>query len=293
MKTGIDSYCYHRFFGEIYPGLEQDPGQRMSLLDFVDRAVAHSVQGVSLESFMLDGIDPAALRARLDAAGLDRVWAWGHPRGLASGTEPGALDDLLHHVNIAAAMGADVMRICAGGRRTRTLGWTEHRALLLPLLKRAADYAAGHDVVLAIENHIDLSTEEMIELVETLDHPSIGVCLDTANNLRLFEDAAVAVERLAPYAKAVHLKDITAFRGSPREFGFWPSVPLGRGLIDLPRALQHLRDAHYTGLLALEIDFLHPDYPGEEAAIAESIAHLRSLLIGGTTQIQTIDRAVR
>jgi sugar phosphate isomerase/epimerase len=292
MKVAIDSYCYHRFFGEIYPGLEQDPGQRMSLLDFVDRAVAHGVQGVSLESFMLDGTDPVALRARLDAAGLERVWAWGHPRGLASGTEADALGDLFRHVDIAAAMGANVMRICAGGRRTRTLSWTEHRTLLLPLLQCAADYAAGQHVVLAIENHIDLSTDEMIELVQTLDHPSIGVCLDTANNLRLFEDAAVAIERLAPYAKAVHLKDITAFRGSPREFGFWPSVPLGRGLIDIPRTLGALRDADYSGLLALEIDFLHPDYAPEEAAIAESIAHLRSLLSLEPTEIETAKRAV-
>jgi 3-oxoisoapionate decarboxylase len=292
MKVAIDSYCYHRFFNKIYPGLEQDPGQRMSLLDFVDRAVAHGVQGVSLESFMLGGIDPAALRTRLDAAGLDRVWAWGHPRGLASGTEPGALDDLFHHVDTAAAMGAGVMRICAGGRRTRTLGWAEHRELLLPLLERAADYAASRSVVLAIENHIDLSTDEMIELVETLDHPSIGVCLDTANNLRLFEDAALAIERLAPYAKAVHLKDVTAFRGSPREFGFWPSVPLGRGLIDIPRALRALREADYAGLLALEIDFLHPDYAGEEAAITESIAYLRSVLGAAPTQTQATTRAI-
>lgn len=292
MKVAIDSYCYHRFFGEIYPGLEEDPGRRMSLLDFVDRAVAHGVQGVSLESFMLDGTDPSALRTHLDAAGLEPVWAWGHPRGLASGTEPGALDDLFRHVDVAAAMGAGVMRICAGGRRTRTLGWIEHRDLLLPLLEQAAEYAAGQNVVLAIENHIDLSADEMIELVETLDNPSIGVCLDTANNLRLFEDAALAIERLAPHAKAVHLKDITAFRGSPREFGFWPSVPLGRGLIDIPGALRALREAGYAGLLALEIDFLHPDYAPEEAAIAESIAYLRSLLNVEPTEIQTAKRAV-
>lgn len=282
MKLAIDSYCYHRFFGEIYPGLEDDPGQRMSLLEFVDRAAAHRVQGVSLESFMLDGIDPAALRDQLDAAGLERVWAWGHPRGLASGTDASALGDLFRHVDVAATIRAGVMRICAGGRSTRTLTWAEHRDLLVPLLRGAADYAAKRHVVLAIENHIDLSTDEMIELIEMLDHPSIGVCLDTANNLRLFEDPAVAIERLAPHARAVHLKDITAHRGSPRDFGFWPSVPLGRGLIDIPRALAALRRAGYAGLLALEIDFLHPDHTPEEAAIADSLAYLRPLLADPT-----------
>lgn len=281
MKLGIDSYCYHRFFGEIYPQLEIDPGRRMTLEDFVVRASAHKVEGVSIESFMLDDPSPAAvgaLRRVLDSAGLGRVWAWGHPRGLESGTAPQVLEDLKRHVEIAAALGATVMRICAGGRRTRTLSWAQHKALLLPLLREAADFAAARNVVLAIENHIDLLANELLELLTTLSHPALGVCLDTANNLRMFEDAMVAIEKLAPYAKAVHLKDITAFRGSPHDFGFWPSVPLGRGLIDIPKTLQLLRAANYTGLLALEIDYLHPSYAGEETAITESLSYLRKNL---------------
>lgn len=285
MKPAIDSYCYHRFFGEVYPELETDPGQRMTLDDFIACARAHKVEGVSVESFMLDDLSPQrlmALRRTLDQAGFERVWAWGHPRGLESGTAPHALDDLKRHVDVAQALGATVMRICAGGRRTRTLSWEEHKALLMPLLREAADFAATKNVVLAIENHIDLLADELVELLTTLDHPALGVCLDTANNLRMFEDPMVAIEKLAPYAKAVHLKDITAFRGSPRDFGFWPSVPLGRGLIDIPRALALLRRANYTGLLALEIDYLHPSYVGEEAAIVQSLSYLRETLDVGT-----------
>jgi sugar phosphate isomerase/epimerase len=291
MKTAIDSYCYHRFFGEIYPALETDPGRKMTLEDFIACAVTHGVEGVSIESFMLGVSSPvrlAALRRALDDAGLARVWAWGHPRGLESGTAPAALDDLKRHVDIAHELGASVMRICAGGRSTRTLSWTEHKALLLPLLQQAASYAASRNIVLAIENHIDLLADELVELITTLDHPSLGVCLDTANNLRMFEDAMVVVEKLAPYAKAVHLKDITAYRGSPRDFGFWPSVPLGQGLIDIPKALGLLRAAGYTGLLAFEIDYLHPSYEGEDAAIARSMAYLRRMLDGGRPTTQAV-----
>jgi 3-oxoisoapionate decarboxylase len=197
---------------------------------------------------------------------------------LESGTASQALGDLKRNVEIAAALGATVMRICAGGRRTRTLSRPQHKALLVPLLTQAADFAAAKNVVLAIENHIDLLADELLELMTTLNHPALGVCLDTASNLRMFEDAMVAIEKLAPYAKAVHLKDITAFRGSPRDFGFWPSVPLGQGLIDIPKALALLRRANYTGLLALEIDYLHPSYNGEEAAITQSLGYLRKTL---------------
>ena len=34
MKIGIDSYCYHRFFGEVYP--DQEPAQKkMTMQDFL------------------------------------------------------------------------------------------------------------------------------------------------------------------------------------------------------------------------------------------------------------------
>jgi sugar phosphate isomerase/epimerase len=105
------------------------------------------------------------------------------------------------------------------------------------------------------------------------------VCLDTANNLRILEDPMVATAKLAPYARASHVKDVAARRGNPREFSFWPSVPLGRGLIDIPETFRLLRAQGYDGLLALEIDYLHPDYGDDvQPAVDESIAFMRGLL---------------
>ena len=49
MKVGIDNYCYHRFFGEIY-AQQKDPGRRITIEWFVDRAKQLGVDGVSLES---------------------------------------------------------------------------------------------------------------------------------------------------------------------------------------------------------------------------------------------------
>jgi 3-oxoisoapionate decarboxylase len=281
LKPAIDSYSYHRYFGEIYPGIERDPGSRIDIHDFLERAAGHGVAGVSLESCFLpepSEREVAKLRAHIDELGLECVWAWGHPGGLRSGNAPDQLDDLKRHTVIAAALGAKVMRICCGGRRTRIDDWQEHKAKLVPLLRDAARHAQSQGVVLAIENHIDLLADELVDLIETIDSPWLGVCLDTANNLRLFEDPAAVIDKLAPYTRATHVKDITAQRGNPREFAFWPSVPLGRGLIDLPRAFDALRKHGYDGLLALEIDYLHPAYEGEEAAITESIAYMRGLL---------------
>jgi len=282
VKIGIDSYCYHRYFGEVYPNIERDPGVRISTQQFLDRAKALGVAGVSLESCFFQQIDDnsiAALRDELDRLGFDRVWAWGHPSGLKSGTDHEAAKDLVRHIGIAKAIGAGVMRICCGGRRTRPASWDEHRAKLLPMLREVTQHAEKQRVVLAIENHIDLFADELVEIVTTIDSPFLGVCLDTANNLRMIEDPMVAIAKLAPFARASHIKDVTAKRGNPREFSFWPSVPLGRGLIDIPETFRLLRAQNYTGLLALEIDYLHPDYGDDvQPAVEESIGYMRALL---------------
>jgi hypothetical protein len=44
MKLAIDSYCYHRYFGEVYPGLETDPGHRITIDDFLERARAATAE---------------------------------------------------------------------------------------------------------------------------------------------------------------------------------------------------------------------------------------------------------
>ena len=49
MKVGIDSYCYHRFFGEVYPD-QKPPAKNMTMQDFLTRAREHGADGVSLES---------------------------------------------------------------------------------------------------------------------------------------------------------------------------------------------------------------------------------------------------
>ncbi len=74
------------------------------------------------------------------------------------------------------------------------------------------------------------------------------------------------------------MKDVTNRRGDPRTFAFWPSVPVGDGLVEIPQILDILRQHNYQGLLAVEIDYLHPSYSDDEAALAKSLTYLRGLL---------------
>jgi sugar phosphate isomerase/epimerase len=284
MKLAIDSYCYHRYFGEAYPGIQPAATQTMTVWNFLRRAKRLGVEGVSLESCFLPAEDAdflGRLRDALDDYGFERVWAWGHPDGLCSGTDRAAAKDLVRHIAIARRLGAKVMRIVGGSRRTRPDRWSVHKRRLTRLLSGAVRAAEEHGVVLAIENHIDLLADEMVDLITTIDSPWLGICLDTANNLRLFEDPLAVACVLAPWARATHVKDVTARRGDPKEFSFWPSVPLGEGLVDIPGVVAALRDAGYVGLLAIEVDFLHPDYGEEDQAVAKSVNYLQGVLRRG------------
>jgi sugar phosphate isomerase/epimerase len=280
-KIGIDSYSYHRLFGEYYEGLQIDIGQRISIWDFLERASAYGVAGVSLEScFFSDFSDEFVnrLRNELDRRSLERVWAWGHPNGLHSGRDKAAAEDLARHLAFARRIGASVMRICGGGRRTRPSSWNEHKNLLIPMLTHLLEHAERQGVVMAIENHIDFLADELVELITAIDSKFLRVCLDTGNALRMLEDPLDVVAKLAPFAAATHIKDVAAHRGDPKTFSFWPSVPLGQGIVDLPKVIELLHRAGYQGFLALEIDYLHPAYEPEEEAISLSLEYLRTLM---------------
>ena len=60
VKIGIDSYCFHRFFGEVYPQ-QKPPPYEMTMDDFLDLAKELDVDGVSLESCFFPRYDAAYL----------------------------------------------------------------------------------------------------------------------------------------------------------------------------------------------------------------------------------------
>ena len=95
MKVGIDSYSYHRFFGEIYPN-QQPASKPYTMASFLDRSKELGCDGVSLESCFFSDFDASylkTLRKKLDDCGFDRVYAWGHPDGLEAGGNEQAKDD--------------------------------------------------------------------------------------------------------------------------------------------------------------------------------------------------------
>jgi len=280
MKVGIDSYCYHRFFGEVYPD-QQDPGVRWTFHDFVNRAAELQVDGVSLESCFFDSLDTGYLgeiKAALDENGMERVLAWGHPDGLEAGRNEDAWREMNWLIPKAQFMGAGIMRIVASSLMFRNEPHAPQIAAIVKMLEESVKIAEDNGVILAIENHIDYTSAEIQQILARVDSDSLKVNFDTGNTLRMMEDPVAAARRLGPYTVATHTKDVDACRHvRPEEWYFFSSVPVGTGLIDMPGVVNALKEAGYTGILAVESDH-HKDHQDEDKLVADSVAYLKNLL---------------
>lgn len=280
MKIGIDSYCYHRAFGEVYPQQPAPPASR-TVEWFIDRAHQLDVDGVSLESCFINPRNQeflAQIREQLDGYRLDRVYAWGHPDGLEGGKNDAAYDDMLQSLQHARWIGADVMRVVGSSLLFRHEPHGPQIDRLTRMFSSAVREAEKFGIRLAVENHIDFTADEMLELLTNVNSPYLGMNFDTGNFVRLLDDPIKGMEKLARYVYATHIKDLKIQRGvAPDEWYFFSSTPVGDGIVDNFRLAQLLHQANYQGFLAVEIDFLHPDYGDEDQAVEQSVRELRKI----------------
>jgi len=215
MKVGIDSYCYHRYFGEVYD-FQKDPGKTWTLEDFINRAKALKVDGVSLETCFIPSFHEDYLKKikdMLDEANIDRVVAWGHPDGLEAGNNDEALKDLIKMIDVAEFMGGSkVMRIVGSSLMFRYEPHEPQLEKLTRMLKEAVKVAEDKGVIIAMENHIDYTASEILDLINRVGSRNLGVNFDTGNALRLFEDPVEEAKILVSHIHATHIKDVSPTR---------------------------------------------------------------------------------
>jgi sugar phosphate isomerase/epimerase len=226
------------------------------------------------------------VKKMLDGLGLDRVYAWGHPDGLEGGTSGKAYGEMIDSFDKAARIGADVMRVVGSSLMFRNEPHGPQIERLTAMFREAVKIAADYGIKMAVENHIDFTSKEMLQLLDAVDSEYLGVNFDTGNFLRLLDDPIQGMDHLADRVYATHIKDLKIQRGVPAtEWYFFSSTPVGDGVVDNEKLVKRLADAGFKGVLAVEIDFLHPDYKDDEdSAVAQSVHELKRLVstVSGT-----------
>jgi len=240
-QLGIDDFSYNiRLRAE---GQLRDP---LNLLDHCHKVGAG---GVQMNIGLRDEAYTRKLRRNAEEYGMFIEGSASLPRSQSD------VEKFGQTVRTAKQAGAKVIRIAIGGRRYEQFDRAEQFKAFAKSavggLQLAEPVAARHKIRLAIENHKDWRVADMLDMLRPISSEYVGVCVDTGNSFALLEDPMEVVEAYAPWGFSVHLKDMAV---AEYENGFLlADVPLGEGLLDLPRMVQTLRKVRNEIQFCLEM----------------------------------------
>ncbi|BBH70208.1 sugar phosphate isomerase [Actinoplanes sp. OR16] len=144
--------------------------------------------------------------------------------------------------------------------------WPEQLAATEKFLRKLAPALREHGCRLNLETHEEVTTFELVRLVEAVGPDVLGISFDSANVFVRGEDAQLAAERAAPYVHATHLRDAALHVTETGISRFL--TPCGEGVIDWEPLLATLLTANPDlnltiepiGVIRAEMT-LHPDDP--------------------------------
>lgn len=111
-----------------------------------------------------------------------------------------------------------------------------------------ADRARSRGVILHLEVHPLTpcpTATDVLELVESIDSPAVGIAYDVANAEFVGESQAKAIAAMGRHLTQIHLSDATRTR--------WMHGGFGTGTVDLESILGALDAIQYSGSAVLEI----------------------------------------
>ncbi|GAB4473274.1 MAG: sugar phosphate isomerase/epimerase [Anaerolineae bacterium] len=214
--------------------------------------------GIELPIYDPDALDTRALRAAIEGEGLLCTATMGLPPGfslLDAAPRADTIDRIGRTIRTAAALGASLlggqMNLPVGELRGRTYSHEEWESAV-QAYRQLGVIAADHGVVLALEilnryiGYFLTTVEDGVRLMDEVDHPSVGLLLDTFH-MNIEEKSTPAAIRAA----ARHLKH---FHCSENDRG-----TVGTGQVPWAAVFEALRKIEYTGWLVVESFAATPD----------------------------------
>jgi sugar phosphate isomerase/epimerase len=171
-------------------------------------AIAGELGAKTLEIFepwlaTMSEVELRALRDRLAGLGMTPV--------VSSGLMMGPVE---RAIRVATTLGATVIRlgltpVLCGDRNAWGAKWPELVARVRNALREYGPQAAAAGLWLAIENHQDFRSDELVAFCEEAG-AGVGICFDTGNTFPVGEAPIQFTRRIAPHVRHVHLKDYRA-----------------------------------------------------------------------------------
>ena len=249
-RVGAVAYCLQYAIGLF--NYQKRPGERFDAVKFVDATRQAGGSVAQLYVSMIQPLDEEGLkRLRRRAAELDVMLEVHGGTAFAPQFE--------RTLQQAAVLGAKVVGT-SFGMLTRpnvidTLpAWDEHLAKCKARLRQLVEKARPLGITVAVENHLDLTVEELRDMIREIDSPHAGVLFDVGNTVGTLDDPSEAADLLGPYTVATHYKDF-AIEEVTRGFRF-TMVPLGAGSLRLREITARLLK-HVSPEMGMSIEMLN------------------------------------
>jgi sugar phosphate isomerase/epimerase len=241
MKIGLETESYH---------LQFITG-RMDVFGFIRKTAELGLDGVMLNIIPWPGREEICVLESFEPQYLKRVKEEIQKYNLyaeidTNGTDP---EHLKNVIEVAHQIGADVIRtyICSGTYEPEKLEKAPADIKqIVPMLKK-------YRIKLAVENHEEETTQEVIKVINEVNNYWVGAHCDIGNGMMAWEEPVEAVKNLAPYAFTTHFKDHIIIKDGD-EYKVC-GVPIGQGNIDLDQCFKILVEGSRLERINIEMCF--------------------------------------
>jgi sugar phosphate isomerase/epimerase len=252
MNIGLAAYGLPVTCGFARSGERRAP-QQIDAFGLARLASEHGLQGIETP---LNGMLPAVDISTADRL-REELSAAGHTIVIATGVVDAT--SIQQVIPFAQRVGAKVIRATVssfleGARAQLPGGWDAHFADIRQRIVTIRPILEEHDIVLALENHQDATSDDLIALCKA-GGDNVGITLDVANPLAVGEEPLTFAQKVGPWIRNVHLKD---YRVNMTPSGFrLTRCALGDGIIPFPALLSLFAEVAPNAYLNIELAALY------------------------------------
>ncbi|MCP4629082.1 MAG: sugar phosphate isomerase/epimerase [bacterium] len=290
MLLGLHTYSFYLHgIGQAWADFKLPWPRQMTTFELFDETVKMGLEGLHLDDGVLETLDSSYLHEVKAAArerGLYLEYNFSMDMG---GMGIGIQHDLDAAIATATALGSDIVKVSMDLVRPRPLAASrfhprvrEQMKSFAAQLKASAPAAEAEGIRIAVENHCDSFSEEILCLLDRVNHPAVGACIDTVNALMVMEDPMQAIANLAPRAFTNHFRDD---RIETQRYGFkLTGAAVGEGDIDMKRAYEIIKTESAMRRINIEtemeipLDNMEQALRMEKETIERSIRYCREVL---------------
>ena len=263
IQLGLAAYSFRKHF-EFMKGKPQKPqdGKKLTMFDFIDYCAQQKCAAELTSYFFPPDADQAYFLKIKRHAFLQGVPLAGTAIGNNFTIGKGArLDREIQNakkwIDNAVTMGAPHIRFFAGTRKQLESS-PDNMKIAIESLQHCVDYAATKGLFMGVENHGQLTADQVIEIIKGVNSDWFGVNLDTGNFIS--DDPYVDIEKCVPFAVNIQLKvKIKKLNGTTEE-------------TNLDRLKKIFTQANYRGNVVLEFEESKPfeEIPGYLAKLRKT-----------------------